>query len=731
MKKLIKIVLGIVLALVVVVTGAAIYVGFFIDPNDYKVQLQQLAREQGQVDLSIEGDLSWSLYPTLGLTLPKLQARTLAGEPMASLAGARVDVQVLPLLKGEVRMGGILLDGLQLDLPLPEPQKKAPAKPAGAAASRTPPAGAAPEVAATEQVGDAKAPSKPLLLDIGFIELRNAAISYRDGARLMTVKDLNLRADKVKTQQFFPLNLGFRLAMSEGQNAPDLTLAGTLDSRIFLDIAAQQYRLQGLSSRLQLGGSTFSGKQVSLQLDSDLDLNLATDRLNLQGLRLALANLALNADLDVQQLRGKPMIAGSLQAPAFSLQDLLKALGMPAVVTRDARVLQTLSLSSTLKGPANTLGLEALVVQLDDTRFTGTLRYDLATGAPWVRLQGDSLDIDRYLPPEAEASAAQDKRASVSPEYPKAPLLPLEVLRGLQLDAELGMAKLNVSGISIEALVLKAIAAGGKIDLTTLAGQLYGGSFDNRVQIDARREPVRFTINKQVQSIKVGDLLQDLAQTDLFSGALSMKGNYTARGNSVHALVNSLDGDLGLTLKDGRLKGINLSDQLCRGLLKLKGQPVKTEGVADYTQFSNLTLAGQFVSGVLHNKALNASLAGVSLSGNGQLDLPQRRLDYALGLTVLQELKGPNCQVDEKLHNISLPVRCVGGFGDPPAGLCRPDTDKMKQAIRDLGTGEVKAKAKAKLEQLEEKLEEKVGSQVQEKLKSSKSLDKLKGLFGQ
>ncbi len=728
MKKLIKIVLGILLALVVVVGGAAVYVGFFVDPNDYKAQLQQLAREQGQVDLSIKGDLSWSFYPTLGLTLPQLQAHTLSGEPMASLAGARVDVQVLPLLKGEVRMGGLLVDGLQLDLPLPEPPKQAPAKGAAAGAASKSSPGTAPEIAATAPAGDAKPASKPLQLDIGFIELRNAAISYRDGARLIRINDLNLRADDVKTQQFFPLSLGFDLIISEGKKDPELTLAGTLDSRILLDLAAQQYRLQGLSSRLQLGGSTFAGKQVPLQLDSDLDLNLAADRLNLKGLRLALANLVLNADLDVQQFSAKPMIAGSLQAPAFSLQALLKALGMPAVVTSDASVLQKLSLSSTLKGPANTLGLEQLVLQLDDTRFTGTLRYDLATGAPWIRLQGDTLDVDRYLPPVVEDSAAKDQPdASAPAEYPKTPLLPLEVLRGLQLDAELGLAKLKVSGLSIESLALKATAAGGKIDLAKLAGQLYGGSFDNRVRIDASREPVRFTINKQAQSIKVGSLLQDFAQTDLFSGALSMQGNYTARGNSVHALINSLDGDLGITLKDGRLKGINLSDQLCRGLLKLKGQPVKTEGVADYTQFSNLTMAGQFVSGVLQNKDLNASLAGVSLNGNGLLDLPQRKLDYALGLTVLQELKGPNCQVDEKLHNISLPVRCVGGFGDPPAGLCRPDTDKMKQAIRDMGTGEVKAKAKAKLD----KLEEKVGSQVQEKLKSSKSLDKLKGLFSQ
>ncbi len=224
-------------------------------------------------------------------------------------------------------------------------------------------------------------------------------------------------------------------------------------------------------------------------------------------------------------------------------------------------------------------------------------------------------------------------------------------------------------------------------------------------------------IKKDIQGIQLGGLLQDLLQKEQFSGQFNMNGNYQARGNSVYDIVHSLDGNMQVNLKDGRLNGVNLTDKLCSAILQLKGQQPSAEAV-DYTEFSNLSGTVNINDGVMNNQDLKASLVGISLRGAGDVDLPQEMIDYRLALTILQELKGPNCQIDNQLHNIALPLRCKGSFDDKPASMCRPDTEAMKQVLANLGAKELETKAKEKLnEKLDEKLKGDVG-------------DKLKGLFG-
>ena len=39
------------------------------DPNDYKDEIRQLARDKANLELTLKGDIGWSLFPWLGLEL--------------------------------------------------------------------------------------------------------------------------------------------------------------------------------------------------------------------------------------------------------------------------------------------------------------------------------------------------------------------------------------------------------------------------------------------------------------------------------------------------------------------------------------------------------------------------------------------------------------------------------------------------------------------------------------
>ena len=699
MKLLLKLIVGMVL-LVVLAVGLLLVL---VDPNDFKPELQALARDKGQVDLQLKGDIGWSLFPSIALSLPALDVLTLEGQPLASLQRAEIEVKVLPLLSGQLQMQGVLLDGLKLDWTVPTQTEAANA-----------------EAAADSPRDSSKAGA--LLFDIGQIQITNAQIRYADPAKgqVVELRSFNLNAEKLVSGQRFPLALDFELALlTDQQSQPQLIAKTQLQSQLLLDLVAQKFSAQGLQLQLNLSGASFS-KPLDLTLSGDVEADQGTDTLTLTGLKLALANMLLNADVKVVGAASQPQLSGSLQVPAFDLKKLLLALGQPALLTRDDAALRNVGFAAQLAGPAGVVGLESLLLTLDQTSFKGSLSYTLDSGAQKIRLAGDAIDVDRYLPPAAaEEKPTAAAKSPAGERYSKTPLFPVDTLKTLTVDADLALASLKVSGLTLEQLQLLVIAKAGLINVKQVSGKLYQGGFSNSAIIDARKTPVKLDIKKQVNDIQLGVMLMDLANIDRFTGRFSMQSDYQAQGNSVYEIVHSLNGNLNLGLKQGRLKGVNLGDTLCRGILQVKGQQPPVESAQTYTEFSNLNATAKITDGVLVNKDLKAALVGIVLLGDGQVDLPAEALNYGMELTVLQDFASDSCRIDEKLHNLSLPLRCQGGFDTDPAKLCGVDKTRIKQLLSKLVTADAKQKVEEKLEQ---KLEQKLKGN--EQLKGA-----LKGLF--
>ena len=53
------------LLLLVVALGFALT--HLFDPNDYKDEIRQIARDKANLELDLKGDIGWSLFPWLGL----------------------------------------------------------------------------------------------------------------------------------------------------------------------------------------------------------------------------------------------------------------------------------------------------------------------------------------------------------------------------------------------------------------------------------------------------------------------------------------------------------------------------------------------------------------------------------------------------------------------------------------------------------------------------------------
>ena len=148
------------------------------------------------------------------------------------------------------------------------------------------------------------------------------------------------------------------------------------------------------------------------------------------------------------------------------------------------------------------------------------------------------------MPPASEqqtADTSASANAGASKGYPKDPILPIEPLRALELDAKFGLKALQVSNMDISNIALQVNAHGGLIKASKIDADLYQGSVRNNVTVDVRKDTPVITTKKTITGIQIGDLLKSAAQVDQLTGAFNSSSNLTLRGNSVHDFVNRRD----------------------------------------------------------------------------------------------------------------------------------------------------------------------------------------------
>ncbi|WP_156499951.1 AsmA family protein, partial [Oleiphilus sp. HI0061] len=96
------------------VLGIALFIQFQ-DANRFKPTIEQQAIEQAGINLSIDGSLTWSLYP-LGIDINDMQISDQHGQAFASIKRILAQVDLFSLLKGSPSVHTLLLDSAKISL---------------------------------------------------------------------------------------------------------------------------------------------------------------------------------------------------------------------------------------------------------------------------------------------------------------------------------------------------------------------------------------------------------------------------------------------------------------------------------------------------------------------------------------------------------------------------------------------------------------------------------------
>ncbi|WP_395609568.1 AsmA family protein [Pseudomonas sp. B22129] len=730
-------ILGLVLlGLLLIIVALGFALTHLFDPNDYKDEIRQIARDKAHIELTLNGDIGWSLFPWLGLELHEASVATMTNptQPFADLQMIGLSVRVLPLLRREVQMSDVRVEGLNLRL-IRDKQGHGNWEDIGKnvteATANTP----VPAPTQTPAEPEPEKPPKPIRLDIDSLTINNARVEYNDEqtGKQFSAESIQLSAGAVQEGASVPLKLTAFL----GSNQPLMRIKTELNGNLRIQRALQRYQFEDMKLSGEATGEPLQGKTVTFSTQGQLLVDLAANIAEWTNIKLSANQLRALGELKVNDLSKTPQLNGALSIAQFDLAKFLDSVGHPLPPMAEGS-LSKIELVSRLKGTPTSAALEDLNLKLDGSTLTGRIAVDdFAKQSLRVQLKADTFNADNYLPAKSESAkgAAAARQAEVqnsemgamaaggTTPLPDAPtkgawstdkLLPLTRLRTLDVDADLAFGQLTLSKLPIQNAALKASGIDGQLKLDTLSGGLYNGTFQANGTLDVRQDIPVLALQTHIKQVPVERILQAQGQNPPVKGQITLDSNLTGRGNSQKALIDSLNGTASFVINNGMLLNANLEQQLCTGIALLNRKTLSTTPQGKDTPFQELRGNLTFRNGVASNPDLKVRIPGLTVNGNGDVDLRVLGMDYRVGIIVegdQRETPDPACQVGTNFQGIEVPLRCRGPL-ELGAKACRLDKDGLTQVA-------VKAAGNKLSEKLEEKLD-KVNPQLK---------DALKGLF--
>lgn len=730
-------ILGLVLlGLLLIIVALGFALTHLFDPNDYKDEIRQIARDKAHIELTLNGDIGWSLFPWLGLELHEASVATLTNpsQPFADLQMLGLSVRVLPLLRREVQMSDVRVEGLNLRLNKDvhghgnwEDIGKNVPDPATAVTT--------PAVAEAATPPKPEKPPQPIRLDIDSLTINNARVEYNDEqtGKQFSAESIQLSAGAVHEGASIPV----KLTAFFGTNQPLMRVKTEVNGNLRIQRALKRYQFEDMKVTGEATGEPLQGKTVTFSTQGQLLVDQSANIAEWTGMKLSLNQLRALGELKVNDLDKTPQLSGALSIAQFDLAKFLDSVGNP-LPPMAAGSLSKVELVSRLKGTPTSLALEDLNLKLDDSTFTGRVAVDdFARQSLRVQLKADTFNADNYLPAKSEAAkgAAAARQAEVqnseagamaaggTTPLPDAPtkaawstdkLLPLTRLRTLDVNADLSFGQLTLSKLPIQNAALKASGLDGQLKLETLSGGLYNGTFQANGNLDVRQDIPLLALQTRIKQVPVERILQAQGQNPPVKGQLTLDSNLNGRGNSQKALIDSLNGTASFAINNGVLLNANIEQQLCTGIALLNRKTLSGDQRGKDTPFQELKGNLTLRNGVASNPDLKVRIPGLTVNGDGDVDLRVLGMDYRVGIIVegdQRDVPDPACQVGSNFQNIEVPLRCRGPL-ELGAKACRLDKDGLSQVA-------IKAAGNKLSEKLEQKLD-KVNPQLK---------DALKGLF--
>ena len=669
-----------VLALVAILGAVAVLLPRLVDSETLRSMLIVAARSHTGRELTVDGDIHVAVLPRPAVVLPRLalaDAKGFGPEPFASIDGARANLRLWPLLRGRLQVASVEIDRPQLRL-----TRDAAGRPNWAGLLPEPPEDGKPSPAR----GPGVAAGLAGRVGVGRLQVRGADLLWTDrrSGKWARARDLDVLVTGLDPGRPIPVTASATLDMGDPVRSAKAQLTATLERS-----GATLWHAKELRLTTTLGGAPLR-EPLDCRLQAEASFDSAQSRFKLHGMTLEAAPLSLDGEMTVARAEKGPVLGAQLHLRRLDARALAERVGV-SLDTADAGALTDVRGSLDIGADAGEVNLARIDLTVDGSQWRGTARLrSFSQPAARFDLEGDHLDLDRYLKPPAVSETAPPGRDGAAQDGEAASVAgsPADALRRLaRVDAHgtLQLGRLDLRGVSVEPLALRLRGGQERLVLESVKAGLYGGVVDADAQLDARgRADPRLRLNLTARDVSMAPLLSALTGKDTLHGRFAAEAEVSGIAATGEALLRSLNGTARVSGTDGVLKGINPDRSICLARAALDRARNKAADDCDPSadaRFSVLRLGGPIAAGVWRSDDLMVEQARFRadrfyrLTGIGSLDLARGEVDYRLKAASVR--RGPGDATPENVRETPVPLRVRGR---PGAFKVQPE---LKEIVRD------------------------------------------------
>ena len=748
MKTILKYALWSLLGIVATASTVLAYVALTFDPNAYKPQIIQAVQESTQRSLKLDGDIRLMFFPSIGARLGKASLSEFQSDrEFASVADASVSLAVWPLLQRRMVVSQVVVNGVKINV---IKHKNGNTNLDDLLASK----------AKVEQVTPSPDHrSQAVAFDVASVVIENCELRFDDqsAGNMVSITALNLKTGRITDDLPTPVAFSAHIQMTQ----PKMDIALQMATTLSFDLERNRYSLKGTKMNAEGAVLDISGLVLRLAGDANADLQaesygLNQFVLNASGKRagepfethLSVPSISLN----IEDFSGEDMLFNAsldakfgkasavLKLPSFkgnmdkfSLQGLSLQAGLVQPDQSFSAKIDTVLIGSlkTMQFNLKDLNIalkangDKLPGKVVESALKGSVQADLERQSVHAKFAGgllqsrikaeaainnfkvpvirydieiDKLDVDPYLPPKVAKEAAPKAAVAEQP-------FDLSALKALNVNGSVRIGALKAANVRLSKLRVDLKVLDGIVNVEPLSASLYQGTINGKVRVDAHTSS--FAVTQKLSGVEIAPLMKDAANLELAEGEGNVSLAVTTQGNTVSALKKALNGTVSVVLADGAIRGIDLG-KLVQGVQNLnKDSKAETLGVnkGEKTQFTEFKASLMIKDGVAHNDDLSVRSTVLRLSGSGDVDIGEDKMDYSAKVIMAKTDQG---------RTGSLPVRVYGPFD---AIKIKVDYAELLADIARQRFNEEKAGLKQKLEVQKAEAKAAAKARVEEKLK--------------
>jgi len=376
-------------------------------------------------------------------------------------------------------------------------------------------------------------------------------------------------------------------------------------------------------------------------------------------LALDLKSPSLNLKFD-GSVTGTSQSTGTVTVSGPSLRQLMQRAGTAANYSG----LGEFSLSGAVSKQDRVYALKQAKLALDGMKANLDLAVDMSGTVPLLKgtVALDRLDAANYLLDKKQAAPTQGW--STEP-------LSLTGLKLADADVAITADRFTLGMFVITQGAMHVVLREGKLSAEITRAALFGGSATGQVTADGAATVPAVTLKLDVKSVAMKSLLQSAIKVERIEGTGAMSVTVAGIGKSQQAIMNSLGGTASVSVRNGAIRGVDLaavSRSVQNPLSAVMGAATSERSSTDFAE-----AGGSFAikSGVAHNQDFRLLNPFVRITGNGDIDLGQRTINFRIEPKLVANAQGQGALLGGS--GLGVPFQITGPWTKPSY---KPDLTK-------------------------------------------------------